>query len=278
MLHFFEKIAFELLYPIYLIKFKEEKKYIAQRLKCANLRVSPKDVYKNLFFNGLASLRFLQNKKVAVKYENLNLAQNEIGKGNPIVFASIHLGAFEMLHRSISAFPLPVNLLVSEFRNRRLDKFLTNLRTNENIKIVKDYEVSKMLRNAIRNKEILAVMTDQAKHGGQHFQILGDNVPLFFKLPLMANRMGASLVFFRTFRKDNVHIIRFERVYQPKTEIDTNEIAKMIENWVLEYPEQWAWNYKICSAASPTPSKEASSNGLPIHCSPTGIPSNLPQG
>jgi hypothetical protein len=35
---------------------------------------------------------------------------------------------------------------------------------------------------------------------------------------------------------------------------------------------------KIRSAASPMPSKEASSNDLPIHCTPTGTPSILPQG
>jgi KDO2-lipid IV(A) lauroyltransferase len=235
---FLEKIAFELLYPVYLIKFAKEKKYIAERLKKANLSISPKEVYKNLFFNGLDSLRFLRNKKINLKYENQHLAQNEINKGNPIVFASIHLGAFEMLHRVVGG-----TVIVSEFRNKRLDKFLTKIRTAENVKVAKDYEVSKILKNTIRNKEILAVMTDQAKQGREYFQILGDEVPLFFKLPLLANRLGASLVFFRTFRKAKFHVIRFERVYAPCSEIDKSEMAKMIEGWILEYPEQWAWNY-----------------------------------
>jgi KDO2-lipid IV(A) lauroyltransferase len=237
-LHLFEKIIFELLYPLYLLKFSKEKKYIAARLKKANLQISPKNVYRNLFFNGLASLRFLLNKKIPVKCENLNLMQTEISKGNPIAFASIHLGAFEILHRTVGG-----TVIVSEFRNKRLDKFLTKIRTAENVKIVKYYEVSKVLKSIIRNREILAVMADQAKQGAEYFQILGDSVPLFFKLPLMANRMGASLVFFRTFRKDGVHIIRFERVYPPKSEINKTEMAKMLESWILEYPEQWAWNY-----------------------------------
>jgi KDO2-lipid IV(A) lauroyltransferase len=244
-----EKIVFELLYPVYLLKFKKEKKYIAERLKKAGLQITPKYVYKNLFLNGLDSLRFLQNKNVSVKFENAHLAQNEIEKGNPIVFASIHLGAFEMLHRGLelrikNGELRIINLVVSEFRNKKLDEFLTNLRMTENIKIVKDYEVSKVLKNAIRNKEALAVMLDQSKHGGEKFQILGDSVHLFFKLPLMASRLGASLVFFRAFRRGNSHIIRFECVYSPKTDIDKNKIAKMIERWILECPEQWAWNYR----------------------------------
>jgi KDO2-lipid IV(A) lauroyltransferase len=235
---------FALLYPIYLIKFRKERDYISERLKKAALQIKPRDVYKNLFFNGLDSLRFLQNKKVPVKFENLDLAQNEIGE-NPVVFASIHLGAFEMLHRvaGLSSHGCSVNLIVSEFKNKNLDNFLTKTRTTENIKIVKDYDVSKILKNAIRNKEIIAIMADQSKQGAEYFQILGDNIPLFLKLPLMANRLGASLVFFRTFRKKGEHIVRFERVCKPQTEIVQNEIAKMFENWILEYPEQWAWNY-----------------------------------
>ena len=240
---FFENTVFELFYPIYLMRFNKERKYIAERLQKANLPAKPKNVYKNLFLNGLDSLRYLQNKKIPVKFENLNLIQNEIGK-NPIVFASIHLGAFEMLHRGLeNLVKKKLYLIVSEFKNKKLDDFLTKTRTTRNIKIVKDYEISKIFKNAIRNREILAAMADQSKGAGENFQILGDNIPLFLKFPLMANRLGASLVFFRTFRKDNEHIIRFEQVYAPKSQIDRNKIAKMIENWILEYPEQWAWNY-----------------------------------
>jgi KDO2-lipid IV(A) lauroyltransferase len=241
--NFLENAVFELFYPVYLMKFGKEKKYIAERLKKANLQIKPKIVYKNLFFNGLDSLRFLQNKKVPVKFENSALIQKEIGK-NSIVFASIHLGAFEMLHRGLGHLTAgKVHLVVSEFRNAKLDEFLTTLRETQNIRIAKDDQVSRILKNAISSGEILAVMADQSRGKSEDFQILGAYVPLFLKLPLVANRLGANLVFFRTFRRNNEHIIRFERIYAPNSEIDKNEIAKMLENWILEYPEQWAWNY-----------------------------------
>jgi len=239
--NFLGKILFELLYPIYLIKFKKERDYILERLKKTNLQIKPKEVYKNLFLNGLDSLKFLQNKKVSVKFENLGLAQNEIGK-NPVIFASIHLGAFEMLHRALGANE-KINLAVSEFRNKKLDRFLGNLRRTENIKVVKDFEVSQILKSVIRGKEILAVMADQSKYGGENFQILGQSVPLFLKLPVTANKLGASVVLFRTFRKNGGHIIRIEHVYEPCSKINPVEIAKIFESWILEYPAQWAWNY-----------------------------------
>ncbi|MDR1830459.1 MAG: lysophospholipid acyltransferase family protein [Candidatus Fibromonas sp.] len=235
--NFLAKILFELLYPVYLLKFKKEKDYISGRLKKANLQIKPKEVYKNLFLNGLDSLKFLQNKRVPVKFENFDLAQNEC-----VVFASIHLGAFEMLHRVLEARG-KTNLVVSEFKNKKLNKFLRNLRETGNIKIVKDFEVSQSLKNVIRNKEILAVMADQSKYGGEHFEILGQSVPLFLRLPIAANKLGASVVLFRTFRKNEEHIIRIERVYEPSSNMNSAEIARIFESWILEYPEQWAWNY-----------------------------------
>jgi len=230
------KILFELIYPVYLLKFKKERDYISGRLKKASLQIKAKEVYKNLFLNGLDSLKFLQNKKVAVKLENFD-SENE-----PAVFVSIHLGAFEMLHRVLGAGG-KINLVVSEFKNKRLDSFLINLRGTQNIKIARDFEVPQILKKVIRNKEVLAVMADQSKYGGKNFEILGQSVPLFLKLPLTANRLGASIVLFRTFRKDGRHVIRIEKVYRPYSKIDPAEIARVFESWILEYPEQWAWNY-----------------------------------
>jgi len=86
-------------------------------------------------------------------------------------------------------------------------------------------------------------MADQSKYGGEYFEILGQSVPLFLKLPLTANRLGASIVLFRTFRQNAEHVIRVERVYEPGSEINPVEIAKIFEGWILEHPEQWAWNY-----------------------------------
>jgi len=234
------KPLFELLYLIYSLKFRKERDYIAKRLKKANLQIRPKDVYRNLFFNGVDSLRYLRNKSVSVKFENWNLLPEK-----PVVFVSIHLGAFEMLHRAL-AINEKINLMVSQFRNKKLDNFLNSTRKTPNINIVKD---TKILKHVIRNKEILAVMADQSKYGAENFEILGQSVPLFLKLPLTANKLGASVVLFRTFRQSDGHVVRVEKVYEPMSKIEPAEIAKIFEKWILEYPEQWAWNYAFSKSS-----------------------------
>ncbi|MCL2283630.1 MAG: lysophospholipid acyltransferase family protein [Fibromonadales bacterium] len=235
------KSFFELLYPIYLLKFKKERDYVAERLKKANLQIAPKEVYRNLFINGIDSLKYLQRRGNPpwLPFCEKTLHLCEIPK--PVVFVSIHLGAFEMLHRYLATNE-KINLMVSEFRNKKLDKFLNSTRKTPNLNIVKD---TRILKTIIRNKEILAVMADQSRYGAEYFEILGQSVPLFLKLPLAANRLGASVVLFRTFRKNDEHMIRIEKVYEPNSNINPAEIAKIFESWILEYPEQWAWNYGI---------------------------------
>jgi len=36
-----------------------------------------------------------------------------------------------------------------------------------------------------------------------------------------------------------------EKVYEPGSGVGAVEIAKIFESWILEYPEQWAWNYRL---------------------------------
>ncbi|GHV14997.1 hypothetical protein AGMMS49938_12190 [Fibrobacterales bacterium] len=296
------KILFELLYPIYLLKFGNEKKYIEERLRkadlfarsfacSANLKITAREVYKNLFLNGIDSWRFLKGKIVPFEFENLELAKAEIEKGKPLVFVSIHLGAFEMLHRSLEFLikEISKNSIDSQFSKtgvfrenakpqinlitaslKHLDKYMVNLRATNNvviseelpqtlshktrssseptIKVVKDIEIPQTLKKIIRNNEIMAVMADQSKFGGENFQLLGQKIPLFLKLPLTANKLGATVILFRTFKKNDKHIIKFEQVFEPHAMKNNeqnikNKIAEIFESWILENPEQWTWNY-----------------------------------
>jgi KDO2-lipid IV(A) lauroyltransferase len=72
--------------------------------------------------------------------------------------------------------------------------------------------------------------------------------------------MGAGIVLFRTWTEyapQKRIVIRFEKYYPPqfdKTHVDhklqkdehsalVSSIAKEIESWISEHPEQWSWNY-----------------------------------
>jgi KDO2-lipid IV(A) lauroyltransferase len=79
--------------------------------------------------------------------------------------------------------------------------------------------------------------------------------------------MGAGIVTFRTWSEKKRIVIRFENYYPPKYDIQHGRetsvrlydqslknaapsesplvtgIAREVEMWIAEHPEQWSWNY-----------------------------------
>jgi KDO2-lipid IV(A) lauroyltransferase len=57
--------------------------------------------------------------------------------------------------------------------------------------------------------------------------------------------MGAGIVTFRTWSEKKRIVIRFEKYYPPKFDENqlVTEIAREVETWIAEHPEQWSWNY-----------------------------------
>lgn len=224
--------------------------------------VSAKEVFKSLYWNGIDSYRLLARMPSAIKrvrYENEDVIREALAQG-PIVALSIHQGAFENLHRSLCRYSQHVHLITNPFKNKALTRTLQNFRQDSNLHEYSTDEVSTVLRSLFKTKGILAMVVDQAKDArGNTVKLFGRESTLYLRLPVKANQMGAGIVTFRTFcematdemgKKIRQHVVRFENYYPPKTaaseagEMDfVQGIAREIEGWIKEHPEQWCWNY-----------------------------------
>ena len=90
------------------------------------------------------------------------------------------------------------------------------------------------------------MVIDQGKHTkGNTVSLFGRPSTLYLRLPQKINEMGAGVVTFRTWSEKKRIVIRFESYYPPK--YDENQlvtgIAREVETWIAEHPEQWSWNY-----------------------------------
>jgi len=246
-----DRILFRAIYPFYLLSHKKEYNRIAFHLEQADIKPRPPvwQVYENLFVNGMDSLRYLRNRaeiQKRVHLANRSLLQNALNSNNPVVVVSIHGGAFEMLHRSLESFGRPIHLITSEFRDTALTRYLRTLRATRQVKIYNPSEAPQVMRHLLRKKGILALMLDQSRDPqGNVVEMLGRKTRLFFRLPQEANKLGATIITFRTMRRGNTHLIRFESLYPPQTHPKELErgLTREIERWILENPEQWTWNY-----------------------------------
>lgn len=224
-------------------------KHLANAKAYLKTSVSARDMFKGIVWNALDSYRGLARFKSVesrIVYENEEIIREALKHG-PVAGISIHQGAFELLHRALCRYSEHVHLITDSVGNEDFREVLKELRSDPHLTEYHPEETGKLIRDLFKTKGILAMVFDQGKNTkGNEVQLFGQASTLYLRLPQKVNQMGASVVTFRTWTNTKRQIvIRFERVYPPKTEPEklVENIAKETERWISEHPEQWSWNY-----------------------------------
>ena len=225
--------------------------------------VSARDTFKGIFWNALDSYRGLarfKSVKNRIVYENEEIIREAVKHG-PVDAISIHQGAFELLHRSLCRYSEHVHLITDSVGSESFREVLQELRSDPHLTEYHPEETGKLIRDLFHTKGILAMVFDQGKNTkGNSVELFGQKSTLYLRLPQKVNEMGAGIVLFRTWTEYEPQkriVIRFEKYYPPqfdKTHVDhklqkdehsalVSSIAKEIESWISEHPEQWSWNY-----------------------------------
>ncbi len=250
------------------------KKYLAKSPN-AIAKINARDTFKGIFWNALESYRGLARFKSVEKrivYENEHIIRNAIAdcaKTNaPIAGISIHQGAFELLHRALCRYSEHVHLITDSVGDIAFREVLKELRSDPHLTEYHPDETGRLIRELFRTKGILAMVIDQGKHTkGNTVSLFGRPSTLYLRLPQKIYEMGAGIVTCRTWSEKKRIVIRFESYYPPKYDIQhgretsarlydqslknaaTSEsalvtrIAREVEMWIAEHPEQWSWNY-----------------------------------
>ena len=227
--------------------------------------INARDTFKGIFWNALESYRGLarfQSIEKRIVYENEHIIRDAIAdcaKTNaPIAGISIHQGAFELLHRALCRYSEHVHLITDSVGDIAFREVLKDLRSDPHLTEYYPDETGRLIRELFRTKGILAMVIDQGKHTkGNTVSLFGRPSTLYLRLPQKINEMGAGIVTFRTWSEKKRIVIRFESYYPPKYDAGIGNainaapsesalvtgIAREVETWIAEHPEQWSWNY-----------------------------------
>ncbi|PWJ37550.1 KDO2-lipid IV(A) lauroyltransferase [Fibrobacter succinogenes subsp. elongatus] len=227
--------------------------------------INARNTFKGIFWNALESYRGLARFKSIEKrivYENEHIIRDAIAdcaKTNaPIAGISIHQGAFELMHRALCRYSEHVHLITDSVGDIAFREVLKDLRSDPHLTEYHPDETGRLIRELFRTKGILAMVIDQGKHTkGNTVSLFGRPSTLYLRLPKKINEMGAGIVTFRTWSEKKRIVIRFEKYYPPKYDAGIGNaenaapsesplvtgIAREVETWIVEHPEQWSWNY-----------------------------------
>ena len=269
----FYSALFAVAFPIYKALHTERAygrtvKHLARSRAYLKTGICARDVFKGIFWNALDSYRGLARFKSVesrIVYENEEIIREAIAEcaknGKPIAGISIHQGAFELLHHALCRYSAHVHLITDSVGNESFREVLKDLRSDPHLTEYHPEETGKLIRDLFHTKGILAMVFDQGKNTkGNSVELFGQKSTLYLRLPQKVNEMGAGIVLFRTWTEyapQKRIVIRFEKYYPPrfdKTLAGNNlqkdehralvsSIAKEMESWISEHPEQWSWNY-----------------------------------
>ncbi len=185
-----------------------------------------------------------------IRYEGFQHYETAMAQGKGLLFATAHLGNWELSAFAHALMAAPMNVVVRPFDNPILDGIVQERRSLSGNALLSKRDFARQILQALRRNEAVGILMDINDSSGSglfvdFFGIPACTNPSFAKL---AARSGAAVIpgFAVWSETERKYILRF----WPAVEItgdeaaDTARIQGAIEAAVRQYPDQWLWIHR----------------------------------
>ena len=191
-------------------------------------------------------------EKVIYTPDQVKLLEDLLGEGNGSIYASAHLGNWEMLAGFGARLGLPMSVLYKPTTNPYINGFLLKMRSaNRLININTDLSV---VIKRLRANECVSLLFDENARGrGIRLPFFGREVSTYRGPAYFSLRARAPVVCIYFIREeDGRQRFIIDRILRPKRKGKLeDDIRKMMEEMnaslektIRRYPDQWNWMYK----------------------------------
>lgn len=174
---------------------------------------------------------------------SLEVLQAAVEEGNGVLFATAHLGNWELLGAEV-ARQAPLSVLFKPSYDPRFTRMMTDFRGRSGIRsidVTRAAHLTSVLR-ALRAGEVVGVLADQPAPGAA-VPFFHRQAPTSTLIPELARRTGAAVVMGFIRRSGRRHTITVQRVSLPTEDIQrsTGQLTAEVEQAVRQDPAQWVW-------------------------------------
>jgi Kdo2-lipid IVA lauroyltransferase/acyltransferase len=180
-------------------------------------------------------------------YEHFEIARQR-GKG--VLFATAHLGNWELSAFSHSLMARPMHVVIRPLDNPKIDALVEKRRAmSGNFVIAKRDFVRPMMR-ALRDNEAVGVVVDQNSglDGGVFVDFFGIPACVNTGFAKLAARSGAAVIpgFALWNEREQRYVLKFYPIVEMTgdEEEDTRAVQKSLEAAIAAYPDQWLWVHR----------------------------------
>ncbi len=223
-----------------------------------HVRFLVKRCFENLGKTAIEFLRFprmsARDFQEYVRFEGVSHVKDALARGKGAIILSAHFGNWELLAASLSAHVAPLTPIVRELRSVRLNALVQAYRAEAGYLTI---DRTRGLRHALRclkRNELIGIVADvDTRVNGVFVDFFGRLAYTPYSPVAIALKTGAAILpAFIVRQSDGSHkaIIEPPLVLQ-RTDgrelelvINTQKFTKIIEAYILQYPEQWIWMHE----------------------------------
>ncbi len=185
-----------------------------------------------------------------IRYEGFEHYQRAKERGNGILFATAHLGNWELSAYAHALLTEPMNVVVRPLDNPSIDAIVERRRGLSGNILLSKRDFARSIFQALRKNEPVGILVDQnsSADNGAFVPFFGTLACANLTFAKLAARSGAAVIpgFAVWNREERRYILRF----YPEVEIsgdaieDTRRIQQAIEVAIRETPDQWLWIHR----------------------------------
>lgn len=185
-----------------------------------------------------------------IRYEGFHHFEEAKQRGKGILFATLHLGAWELSAYSHALMAEPMTVVVRPLDNPLLDAFVRRRRAASGNVILDKKEAARGILKALQQNQAAGILVDQnvGLDEGLFIDFFGRKAcvsPAFVKL---AARTKATVIpgYAIWSREERRFILRFDEPVGMTGHllVDTQRVQNALERAIRAYPDQWLWIHR----------------------------------
>ena len=185
-----------------------------------------------------------------IRYEGYEHFEEAMARGHGVIFATGHLGAWELSAHAHALMSAPMSIVVRPLDNPKLEAWATRMRTLSANRIIGRDDYARPILKALKRNEAVGILIDQnmTADRGLFVDFFGRKACVESGVARIAARTGAAVIpgFALWSDAENKFVLRF---YPPveiqgNAQADTQRVQRALEDAIREHPDQWLWIHR----------------------------------
>lgn len=185
-----------------------------------------------------------------IRYEGFEHFSTALKQGKGVLFATAHLGNWELSAFAHSLLTAPMHFVVRPLDNRLIDALVERRRAMSGNRLIEKKDFARSILQALKRNEAVGILIDQnaSLDTGVFVDFFGRQACAVAGFARIAAHSGAAVIpgFALWSAEERRYVLRF---YAPLTMTgdvvrDTQAVQSQLESVIREYPDQWLWIHR----------------------------------